>query len=138
MAPFKIEREQILDLCNECQQIIASQPMVVRGMRPPIKIFGNLHGDYVDLMRFFDIWKGPSEGGDIQAFDYVFLGNYVDRGCHSLEVICLLLALKLRYPKQIVLLRGNHEDRNVNRHLGFGKECATRLNENIDDPGSCF
>lgn len=107
-------------------------------MKPPIKIFGNLHGNYVDLMRFFDIWKGPSEGGDIQAFDYIFLGNYVDRGSFSLEVICLLMALKLKYPKQIVLLRGNHEDRNVNRHLGFGRECATRLGENIDEPNSVF
>lgn len=107
-------------------------------MKPPIKIFGNIHGDYVDLMRFFDIWKGPSESGDIQAFDYVFLGNYVDRGAFSLEVICLLMALKLKYPKQIVLLRGNHEDRNVNRHLGFGKECAQRLQEDINDPNSVF
>jgi len=112
--------------------------MVIKGMKPPIKIFGNLHGDYVDLMRFFDIWKGPSESGDIQAFDYVFLGNYVDRGAFSLEVICLLMALKLKYPKQIVLLRGNHEDRNVNRHLGFGKECAQRLQEDINDPNSVF
>jgi hypothetical protein len=112
--------------------------MVIKGMKPPVKIFGNLHGDYVDLMRFFDIWKGPSEAGDIQAFDYVFLGNYVDRGAFSLECICLLMALKLKYPKQIVLLRGNHEDRNVNRHLGFGKECAQRLQEDINDPASVF
>jgi hypothetical protein len=39
--------------------------MVIKGMKPPVKIFGNLHGNYVDLMRFFDIWKGPSEAGDI-------------------------------------------------------------------------
>jgi protein phosphatase len=48
------------------------------------------------------------------------------------------MALKLKYPKQIVLLRGNHEDRNVNRHLGFGKECAERLGEDINDNGSVF
>ena len=86
-------------------------------------MFGNLFGNYVDLMRFFDIWKMPSEAGDISGFDYLFMGNYVDRGSHSLETICLLMALKLKYPKQIFLLRGNHEDRNVNRHLGFGEEC---------------
>jgi len=65
-------------------------------------------------MRFFDAWKfpGPSEsGGDIQANDYVFLGNYIDRGVYSLETICLLLALKVKFPKQIHLLRGSHEDR---------------------------
>jgi len=68
----------------------------------------------------------------------VFLGNYIDRGAFSLEVICLLMALKLKYPKQVILLRGNHEDRNVNRHLGFGKECQQRLGEDINDPNSVF
>lgn len=52
-------------------------------------------------MRFFDLWGGPCENGkdsDIESFDYLFLGDYVDRGSHSLETICLLLALKVRYP----------------------------------------
>lgn len=89
-------------------------------------------------MRFFDIWGAPSEAGDIHGFDYVFLGNYVDRGAYSLETICLLMALKLKYPKQIFLLRGNHEDRNVNRYLGFGEECARRLEEDITQPNSVF
>lgn len=48
------------------------------------------------------------------------------------------MALKLKYPKQIFILRGNHEDRNVNRYLGFGQECETRLGEDINDPGSVF
>lgn len=51
-------------------------------------------------MRFFDIWKAPSDNnGDIHGFDYVFLGNYVDRGAYNLETICLLMALKLKYPR---------------------------------------
>lgn len=89
-------------------------------------------------MRFFDIWKTPSDAGDIAGFDYLFLGNYVDRGAYNLETICLLMALKLKYPKQIWLLRGNHEDRNVNKYLGFGEECARRLGEDINNPGSVF
>ena len=89
-------------------------------------------------MRFFDIWKAPAEQGDIHAYDYLFLGNYVDKGQYSLEVICLLMALKLKFPKSIMLVRGNHEDKNVNRYLGFGEECAKRLGEDINDPNSCF
>lgn len=52
-------------------------------------------------MRFFDLWGHPSdlEGGDIEAYDYLFLGDYVDRGSHSLETICLLMALKAKYPE---------------------------------------
>jgi len=89
-------------------------------------------------MRFFDIWKAPSDSGDITGFDYVFLGNYVDRGAYSLETIILLMALKLKYPKQIFLLRGNHEDKSVNRYLGFGEECAKRLDEDINQANSVF
>jgi protein phosphatase len=62
-------------------------------------VFGNIFGNYADLMRFFDIWKAPSESGDISGYDYLFLGNYVDKGAYSLEVVCLLMALKLKYPK---------------------------------------
>lgn len=138
MRPFHIKKEQVLELINEVAQVFQAQPMLIKNLKPPIKIFGNIHGDYTDLMRFFDIWRAPQETGDICSFDYVFLGNYVDRGTQSLEVICLLLALKLKYPRQIFLLRGNHEDRNVNKYLGFGQECAQRFNENIDDPNSVF
>lgn len=137
-AEFPCKREHIIELANECAQILAAQPIVIKEIRPPVKIIGDLHGQYVDLMRFFDIWKAPLDTGDIHAFDYLFLGNYVDKGQYSLEVICLLFALKLKYPKQIMLLRGNHEDKHVNKYLGFGDECAKRLGEDINDPNSVF
>jgi len=76
--------------------------MLIFEVRPPLKIFGDIHGQYSDLMRFFDLWGNPSDDmkqGDIDSFDYLFLGDYVDRGSHSLETICLLLALKIKYPK---------------------------------------
>ena len=96
---FPCKREHILELAAECAQILAAQPIVVKEIRPPVKIIGDLHGQYNDLMRFFDIWKAPCDTGDIHAYDYLFLGNYVDKGEYSLEVICLLFALKLKYPK---------------------------------------
>ena len=98
-AEFPCKKEHIIELANECSQILAAQPIVIKDIRPPVKVIGDLHGQYVDLMRFFDIWKSPSESGDIHAYDYVFLGNYVDKGQFSLEVICLIFALKLKFPR---------------------------------------
>jgi hypothetical protein len=75
---------------------------MVLKLKAPIKIFGDIHGQYSDLMRFFDLYGSPWENGkdgDIEGFDYLFLGDYVDRGSHSLETICLLLALKVKYPE---------------------------------------
>ena len=64
----------------------------------PVKIFGDLHGQFGDLMRLFSEYGSPSTAGDIAYIDYLFLGDYVDRGAHSLETIALLLALKVRPP----------------------------------------
>lgn len=83
-------------------------------------------------MRFFDLWGAPFEiqenGVEVEDnFNYIFLGDYVDRGIHSLETICLLLALKVKYPHKVVLLRGNHEDKWINQSFGFFEECEQRL-----------
>ncbi len=61
-----------------------------------MKIFGDTHGQYGDLMRLFTAFGAPSDTGDLCATDYLFIGDYVDRGKHQLEVMCLLLALKAR------------------------------------------
>lgn len=119
--------------------IVSSQPIVLK-VKPPCKVFGNLHGQYTDLMRFFDVWKypGDDDNGDISANDYVFLGNYVDRGSYSLEVMCLLMSLKVKYPDQVHLLRGAHEDKLINYEAGLGDECKHRLGEDIEDKNSVF
>ena len=62
-------------------------------------------------------------------YNYVFLGDYVDRGNHSLETICLLMALKVKFPEKIYLLRGNHEDAWINANFGFMEECEKRLGD---------
>ena len=111
--------------------------MVVRA-DAPIKVFGDIHGQYQDLMRFFDLWGTPDENGDIESCDYLFLGDYVDRGNHSLETICLLMALKIRFPDKIHLLRGNHEDKWICNAFGFAEECSNRLGEDPTDHDSVF
>jgi len=78
------------------------------------------------------------ENGDIENFDYIFLGNYVDFSLNSLEIICLLFSLKLQYPDHIFLLRGQHEDIKMNKLYGFADECSSRLNEDTNDINSVF
>ena len=95
-SPFPCQKSDIIKLANECAKLFEAQPIVIEKLKPPVKIIGDLHGSYIDLMRFFDIWKSPTD--DVHAYDYIFLGNYVDKGFYSLEVVCLLFALILKYP----------------------------------------
>jgi len=80
-------------------------------------------------MRLFDEYGAPSTAGDISYIDYLFLGDYVDRGQHSLETIALLLALKVEHPYNVHLIRGNHEAADINALFGFRIECIERLGE---------
>ncbi|XP_051113268.1 serine/threonine-protein phosphatase BSL3-like [Andrographis paniculata] len=125
---FFLDCNEIADLCDSAERIFASEPTVLQ-LRAPIKIFGDLHGQFGDLMRLFDEYGSPSTAGDIAYIDYLFLGDYVDRGQHSLETITLLLALKVEHPHQVHLIRGNHEAADINALFGFRIECIERMGE---------
>ncbi len=142
-APINLRSEIILALCEEVIKVLKKDPPVIR-LNPGVKIIGSIHGQFGDLMRFFNTYGVPDNDpvygakSDIEALDYLFLGNYVDRGRNSLEVVCTLFALKLKFPDHIFLLRGSHEDRKVNFNDGLGLECETRIGEDITSPKSVF
>lgn len=102
-------------------------------IRVPLNVCGDIHGQYRDLLRIFEKCGKPPETA------YLFLGDYVDRGANSLETIVLLLALKLRYPDRIYMLRGNHESSTVNRVYGFYAEVKRRFDVKLWRAfGECF
>jgi serine/threonine-protein phosphatase PP1 catalytic subunit len=110
---------EIKALCVQSREIFMSQPMLLE-LQAPIKIVGDVHGQYHDLLRLFEYGGYPPDA------NYLFLGDYVDRGRFSLETICLLLAYKIKYPENFFLLRGNHEAASINRLYGFYDECKRR------------
>jgi len=137
---LKLYKDYIIELAREFNMILELQPIVIN-IRAPLKVFGSLYGNFNDLIKIFELWKPPTEtslGGDIDSMAYLFLGNYVDRTRKSLETICLLMALKLKYPDSVYLLRGSHEDATINELYGFGEECSIRLEEDINNEDSVF
>jgi len=136
---FVLHATEVSQLAEHCMMQLQEEEMLLR-LRAPIKVYGDIHGQYLDLMRLFARYKAPTDGenGDIDSMDYLFLGDYVDRGSFSLETVCLLFALKVKYPGQIHLLRGNHEDPTINGIYGFREECRRRLGEEPEDPESCW
>ncbi|KAF1879028.1 hypothetical protein Lal_00047700 [Lupinus albus] len=126
---FFLDPYEVGELCYAAEQIFMHEPTVLQ-LKAPVKVFGDLHGQFGDMMRLFDEYGFPSTAGDITYIDYLFLGDYVDRGQHSLETITLLLALKIEYPDNLHLIRGNHEAADINALFGFRIECIERMGEN--------
>lgn len=114
----RLEDSVAQELCNRVVETLSKEPNVFT-LEPPVIVVGDVHGQYYDLVRILNECGDPSENTV-----YLFLGDYVDRGVFSCEVVFLLFALKLNFPHSILMLRGNHECRMITTYYSFRKECA--------------
>jgi len=114
--------DSLMILAGGASWVVREDETVVQASQP-CRVFGDIHGQLRDLLMFFHAFGLPAKTGT----SFVFNGDFVDRGAHQLEVIGVLFALKIVYPKQIFLVRGNHEDSGMNRKYGFFDACREKL-----------
>ncbi|RCI09603.1 hypothetical protein L249_4140 [Ophiocordyceps polyrhachis-furcata BCC 54312] len=114
-----IPETQVRELCHRARELLIEEGNVVT-VTAPVTICGDIHGQFHDLMELFRV------GGDVPETNYLFMGDFVDRGFYSLESFLLLLCLKVRYPDRMTLIRGNHESRQITTVYGFYDECLRK------------
>lgn len=120
----RLSKEDLIKIITRFIEITKKEPNILNVM-DPVSIVGDIHGQYYDLLKILDV------GGNPDQSKYVFLGDYVDRGNFSSEVVILLFSLKINYPDNYILLRGNHESRQMTTFFNFHYECLVKYDEDI-------
>mmetsp|Transcript_124433 Transcript_124433/g.244053 ORF Transcript_124433/g.244053 Transcript_124433/m.244053 type:complete len:558 (-) Transcript_124433:134-1807(-) len=119
-----VAQDLILDICKKATELFEAEPNLLK-LNDPITVVGDIHGQYYDLVKLLEVGGPP---GDTQ---YIFLGDYVDRGSFSVEVVITMYALKIRHPKRVRMLRGNHECRQMTSFFNFREECEYKYDISV-------
>lgn len=114
-----LSEEEVEKLCDMAREVLNKEDNV-QHVSLPVTICGDVHGQFHDLMELFKI------GGPCPDNNYLFMGDYVDRGYYSVETVSFLVCMKVRYPDRITILRGNHESRQITQVYGFYDECLRK------------
>ncbi|KIY46493.1 Metallo-dependent phosphatase [Fistulina hepatica ATCC 64428] len=114
-----ISEEEVKQLCLKAREILIEEGNV-QTVDSPVTVCGDIHGQFFDMLELFNV------GRDCPTTNYLFLGDFVDRGYYSVETFLLLLAYKVRYPDRMTLIRGNHESRQITQVYGFYDECQRK------------
>eukprot|EP00002_Diphylleia_rotans_P003171 TRINITY_DN1213_c0_g1_i1.p1 TRINITY_DN1213_c0_g1~~TRINITY_DN1213_c0_g1_i1.p1 ORF type:complete len:302 (-),score=63.68 TRINITY_DN1213_c0_g1_i1:370-1275(-) len=114
-----LNERDLKKLCDQVKELLLEESNV-QPVSAPVTICGDIHGQFWDLLELF------KHGGDPESTKYIFMGDYVDRGYYSLETFSLLLAYKVKHPENIILIRGNHECRQITQVYGFYDECQSK------------
>jgi len=120
-----LSEPEVRQLCESARDAL-TRDANVRRVKSPVTIVGDIHGQFHDLLELFRI------GGHAPDTNYLFMGDYVDRGYYSIECVTLVVTLKVRYPERVTILRGNHESRQITQVYGFYDECVRKYgNANV-------
>jgi len=120
-----LTESEVQELCVLAKDILSKETNV-QPVKCPVTVCGDIHGQFYDLLELF------KNGGPPPDTNYLFMGDYVDRGYNSIETVSLLVALKVRYPDRVTILRGNHESRQITQVFGFYDECFRKYgNANV-------